>query len=201
MQNIKKIIFSAVFMMVLSAAANTSAQTKEIKFTSAFSPLPTLAAKNCKTDDAYLSEGDDFGKVCPGNGKYKLLISGFGSQINYGAVIPKTDFAVYFFPLETGAAQKFERADLYREKIVGQIEWRLADGVPFAAVIRAQFYKNKGGAKAGKNSAVKVGEFVFVRGLKDFEDLQEDLETAQTAFNPIEQAHKIADEFYERKRK
>ncbi len=179
----------------------TSAQKKETKFTSVFSSVPTLAAKNCKTDDAYISEGDDFGKICPGSGKYKILLSGSASLINYGAVVPKGDFSVYFFPLENGAAQKFERADLFRQKIAGQIEWRLADGVPFAVIVRTRFFNNTKGAKSAKNSAKAVGDFVFVRGLKGFENLQEDLDAVHTAFNPSEKARKIADEFYEQKNK
>lgn len=196
-------IFAAVVLcgcLLLGYPAANGQTARQAKLTSVFTPLYNVSSKSCKTDEAYLSEGDDYGKVCAGSGKYKLLISGFGTQINYGIGVPKTDFSVYFFPLATGAAAKFERADLYKEKLVGQIEWRLADGVTFAAIVRAEFYKNTG-AKTAVNPKNKAGEFVFVRGLKGFEDLKEDLDAIQTAFNVQEQAHKIADEFYEQKKK
>jgi hypothetical protein len=189
---------SLLAILFFSAA---KAQVKETKFTSVLTPVFSVASKSCKTDDAYISEGDEFGKVCPGRGKYKLLLSGFDYRVNYGVVLPKTDFAVYFHPLETGAAKEFERGDLYVEKFANQIEWRLADGIPFAAIARVEFYKNMGGARTFKNPKNKVGEFVFVRGLKGFENLREDLDALQTAFNPQEQAHLRADEFYEQRKK
>lgn len=191
----------AALILCCPATPRTQATVRQTKFASVTTPVFTAASRECKTDDSYMSEGDELGKVCPGSGKYKLLLSGAAARVNYGIVVPKTDFAVYLHPLEQGAAENFVRADLYDEKIGSQIEWRMADGVPFAVIVRMAFYKNTGRRKNFANPKSKAAEFIFVRGLRGFEDLQEDLTTTDTAYDAQEQAHKIADEFYEQKRK
>ncbi len=106
------------------------------------------------------------------------------------------------FPLEEGAAAKYVRADLYDEKLAEQIEWRLDErGAPYAIIVRASFYKNTGSAKTFADPKNKAAEFIFVRGLKGFEDLQEDLPTTGTAYDPLEQARALAAEFLTRRRK
>lgn len=166
----------------------------------AFSPVYKISSKQCLKDkDENLSEGDDFQKVCPGFGNYNLVLSGFDRLVKHE--IRNSDFSVMLFPLEDGEASKYVRADLYDQKLADKIEWRLANGKPYAVIVRAMFYKNTGSAKTFLNPKNKVAEFVFVRGLQGFEDLKADLRTVETAFNPDEQARMIADRFFEKHRK
>lgn len=181
-----------------SQAVNDESLPRKIDDQTAVSPIYQISSKNCRNRDSRASEGDDFYRECKGYGEYLLRATGSDYRINYGIVAknPQSDFSVMLFPLGEGAASKYERADLYDEKLSDQIEWRLDEqGRPFAIIIRVSFYKNTGSAKTFSNLKNKRAEFIFVRGLAGFEDLKEDLPTVGTAYNPLEQARAIAAEF------
>lgn len=187
-----------------SAQKANDASPQKINDETARSPVYPINSKHCTNHDGEGSEGDDFVRHCKAYGNYYLRASGFDYRVNYGIVSadPKVAYDVMLFPLETGAASKYARADLYDQKLGQTIEWRLdAGGKPYAVIVRASFYKNTGSSKTFLNPKNKVAEFVLVRGLAGFEDLKEDLPTAETPFNPDEQARMIAAKFWERKQK
>ena len=175
--------------------------SKQIDSETAYSPVHNVDSKQCKKDkDENLSEGDEFQKVCKGFGGYELVLSGFDYRVKHE--IRTSDFSVMLFPLEDAEAGKYTRADLYDQKLGDKIEWRLdEDGKPYAAIVRVMFYKNTGSAKTFSNPKNKVAEFLFVRGLKGYEDLKEDLQTTGTAYNPNEQARMIASKYLEKHRR
>ncbi len=173
---------------------------KKISDEAAVSPVYKISSKNCKNLDGEGSEGEDFLRRCKGYGDYSLVAYGFDYHVNYRVELnaPNDDFSVVLFPLETGEAAKYVRADLYDIKLADQIEWRLNNGKPYAIIVRAEFYKNTGSRKTFANPKNKVAEFVFVRGLKGCEDLKVDLPVVTTAYNPDEQARSGAAEYLEK---
>jgi len=72
------------------------------------------------------------------------------------------------------------------------VEWRLANGKPFAIIMRVYDY-------AGTNECAMggkiVGESLFVRGLKGFEHIDETVEVKGTP-NPNVKARELADKGY-----
>jgi hypothetical protein len=170
----------------------------------AVSPIYGVASKNCLKKDTYASEGEDFYRECKAWGNYLLRAAGSGYHVNYGIVSRdrNSGFLVMLFPLGEGEAAKYERADLYDQKLGNEIEWQLDErGNSFAVIVRAAFYKNTGSAKTFNNPKNKIAEFYFVRGLIGFEDLKVDVPTAQTPYNPLEQARAIAAEYLEKHKK
>lgn len=169
--------------------------------TSLYTPVYGLNAKECKDDEASMSEGDDFAKTCRGYGGYRLRLTGMDYRINYAIAHPARGFVVYLFPLETGEASRYERADQYDSKPGSRVEWLLASGKPFAVAVRMAFYKNTGSARTFANPKNKAAEFVFVRGLAGYEDIKFDVPTANTAHNPDEQARYLACRAFESRAK
>lgn len=192
-----------------SVAANTRKTTNDalpqkIDDETARSPVYQINSKHCTNHDGDASEGDEFVRHCKAYGNYFLHAAGFDRRVNYGiaSTNSKSAFDVMLFPLETEAAAKFVRADLYDQKLGDYLEWRLDDkGKPYAVIVHASFYKNTGSAKTFLNPKNKVAEFVLLRGLAGYEDLKADLPTVNTPFNPDEQARMIAYKFWESKRK
>ena len=181
-----------------SSAAQNESLPRKINDQTAVSPVYAVNSKNCRNRDSNASEGDEFYRECKAYGDYILRATGSDYRINYGIVLtnPSDNFEVMLFPLEDGAAAKYERADLYDEKPADEIEWRLdAGGKPFAFIVRVAFYKNIGSAKTFNEPKNKRAEFIFLRGLAGFEHLKEDLPTDGTACNPLEQARMLAAEF------
>jgi hypothetical protein len=185
-------------VMLLLCTLRTNGQTnKDKRDTSVYTQVYTLESKECKDQPESISEGEYFAKSCQGYGGYRLLLTGSDYRVNYAIEHPASRFLVYFFPLETGSAQRYERADQYNSKPANTIEWLLVNGKPFAVCIHMLFYKNVGSVKTFTNVKNKVAEFIFVRGLAGYEYIQYDVVTTNTAFNPDEQARYLAYQAFE----
>lgn len=189
-----KICFA--FFIFAIAAITISAQGTN--FTSVYKPLPTLKTKGCINDDISLGEGGEYSRMCPGIGNYKMLLYSYGEQL-FGIKSRKSDFETDFILLEDGDAEKYVRADLYAHVLDKTVEWRLADGKPFAVIVKVSVYKKRGG-KAVITPKNKAAVFYMVRGLKGFEKMNADIKTVNTPFIPIAQAHKLTDEYYDDKK-
>lgn len=190
-------------------AANTAKapanepQPQKVDAETVYSPVYDIDSKNCKNLDGDGSEGEDITRKCSACGDYSLWAYGSKDLISYRieSEAKNVDFVTYLFPLETGDARDYVRADLYALKLGDKIEWRLDEkGKPYAIIVRASFYKNAG-AKPTENPKNKVAEFLLVRGLAGHEGLKEDVMTKDTAYNPNEWARKIAYEFLEEQRR
>lgn len=161
----------------------------------AVSPIYSVSSPNCQEKDDQGSEGDEFVRKCPGYGNYSLWASGFDDQVNYRIESddPKDEFFVMLFPLETDQAAAYVRADQFVQKLDGQIEWQLdPKGKPYAVIVRSAFYKNLGDVNRSVRPQNKVAEFLLVRGLSNHRDLQYDIPTTDTPYNPVEQARMLA---------
>lgn len=191
-----------------SAAKRQKAQVKEpfpekVDNETAYSPVYKINSKNCKNLDGEGSEGEDITRKCKAYGNYSLYAYGFTGNINYRVESenPKDEFYVVLFPLETGDAAKYVRADLYSIKLADKIEWRLDEkGKPYAIFVRVAFYKNTG-ANPFSNPKNKVAEFVLLRGLAGYKDMDYDIATVGTAYNPDQQARMAAYKYFEKHRK
>lgn len=193
-------LIAGVLMLVQAGQVKAQQSRKGTTFTSVFTPAINTVTNQCKNDDENTSEGDTFRRLCKGTANYSLVLYGSDYCINYGIENSAHDFITYLLPLDDdGESSKYNRADKYDHKLSDKIEWRLANGKPFAVIVRVLFYKNTGSAKTFANPKNKAAEFVFVRGLKGFENLKYDLATVGTAYNPDEQARMLADKFFEEK--
>lgn len=191
---LRMLAMAALLLCAVHANGQTPRQKRD---TSIYTRTYTLASKECRDKPESQSEGDDFAKSCNGYAGYRLLLTGSDYRVNYAIENPKSNFQVYFFPLENGTAQKYERADLYDSKPGDKVEWLLAGGKPFAVCLRMAFYKNTGSAKTFANAKNRAAEFIFVRGLAGYETIQFDIATSGTAFNPDEQARYLAYKAFE----
>jgi hypothetical protein len=184
--------------------AASEAQPRKIDDHTAESPVYGINSKNCQNKDDEGSEGDDFVRKCKGFGGYSLWASGFGALINYRIESdnPKTEFVTYFFPLEGKDADKYIRADLFVQKLGDKVFWILDEkGKPYAAFVHAVFYKNTGSVKNSVTPKNKAAEFVLLRGLNGWKEIDTDIDAVNTAYNPDEWAKKTAYEIYEKKQK
>lgn len=197
----KNIIFLKIlipaFCLIGWANINISAQQ------TAESPVYPKNSPSCQKRDDQASEGDEFVRKCKAYGNYSLWASGFGEMINYRirSNSSNSEFVSYLFPLESGDADKYRRADLYWQKLGSKIYWILDEkGKPFAFFVHAAFYKNKGKTKISITPKNKAAEFVLLRGLEGWRDIDTDFDAVGTAYNPDEWAKKIAYEIREKKR-
>lgn len=175
---------------VWPALAASSSQIAAPKFSSAYSDTE---GDHCKptVSGADEQDGGDTPQRCAGHGGYSLL---------------KTYSAIATYLSVEDAAGKFSVPLVARSDCLQshgrKIEWRLADGKPFAVILRVGCYKavDAGNADADffaeKN---KTGEFLLVRGLKGYEFLKTEVDARQTP-NPNESARAAADGAYLGKR-
>jgi hypothetical protein len=145
----------------LSAKVSTAAG---VRFTSIRTSLlmtkchPASAA----VADGTWSEGEDAATprlACDAPGSYRVFIEGVGS--------PQPDL---WIETDGGFSVTLSPADVEAFRFGQEIEWRLADGVPFAAIAHVTIYA--GGDEDHVFDARHVaGERILIKGLKGRESL------------------------------
>lgn len=172
---------------VTPASAQENAKSKASgrpAFTSAYTDMQ----RDCKfvRDAESEAQGSDSPKVCKGFGSYRLSV-GYAA---WGATV---------------AAERSNRPDehvLLGEDYGGygargeKAEWRLADGQPFALIIRFGKYGEPGGD--GNPFANRKGSKLVVKGLKGWEHI--DFEVDGSTANANEKARQLADDNYSTRR-
>lgn len=73
------------------------------------------------------------------------------------------------------------------------MEWRLANGNPFACIVRITCLEEDEGG--GLSLWRKVGEYLLVKGLKGYSSTDFEVDVERTK-NPNERARELADENY-----
>ena len=148
-----------------------------------FSSLYTKNLKNCgsgwtkKEERAAENRGQDIPVECKGPGGYTLDISYSCCNAIFSVNRGKENISLFTESLNW----KQENA-----------EWRLADGKPFALIIRYNTYK----FDEEKQQLGDVdGEFLLVKGLTGYENIDEKIDVRKTK-NPNIKAVKIADAGY-----
>jgi hypothetical protein len=150
------------------------------KFSSAYTDLKT----QCKPIAGGEARGDDTPLRCAGQGGYEVRID-FSAASSHLGVQPTAcecdeRIALAEQPLHYDAKRK--------------IEWRLADGKPFAVILRVD--KPKGGLDPAEawRPENKAGESLIVKGLKGYERI--DFEVDAKTPNANEKAREAADKAY-----
>ncbi len=167
-----------VFCLIFLTGSVYSQKTSAPKFTSAYTNLTS----DCKTIKG--GEGTDDASDCKGAGGYRINISAAAAVLSISAQTPDKNSSI---PIAT---QGFEFDQTKRK-----IEWRLADGKPFAVIMRVAKYgePDEENPYLGK----KTGEELVVVGLQGFEEINFKVD-AKTP-NANQKARELADNGYKPK--
>ena len=147
------------------------------KFSSSYTPLTKCGSGMTKKEEKAAEErGSDIPSLCKGPGGYNVDISYSACSSSFSVVKGEENISLGMQSVD------------WKQK---NAEFRLADGKPFAVIIRMYDYAgNDACATAGK---IK-GESLVVKGLKGFEHIDETI-NANTP-NANAKAREIADQGY-----
>jgi hypothetical protein len=153
------------------------------KFSSAYTDL----ARDCINALKTVGEGQDMPLKCKGYGNYYVYIYYSALASHIGIKTVKGDDFIYLSP---------EKLD-FSDKKDNKLEWRLANGKPFAVILKVARY-NDAVQESGENpyeDKYKIGDVVLVKGLKGYGtiDFQVDPGSAPEA---MRQARERADSAY-----
>lgn len=151
MKNLITVFIFSLF--VFSGSAYSQKNNKDVvKFSSQYSNLD----KDCKTIKG--SGGTDDASDCKGVGGYRINVSAAAAALSIAVITPDKNSTI---PL---AMQDFEF-----DQTKSTIEWRMANGKPYAVIMRVSVYgkPTESYAYFGK----KIGEELIVVGLKGYEKI------------------------------
>jgi len=166
--------FIAIVVLTVAFVVTASAQKKP-KFTSTYSSM----GAGCKVLKG--GEGQDDAKVCPGPAGYQIRISPAVAEVQITAERKGTDEST---PVAVVGLD-------YDESKV-KLEWRHANGKPFAIIIRMPKYELRQDGEPGPGK--KVGEILLVSGIGDFEFITEEVNAKKPGANV--KARAAADKAY-----
>lgn len=151
----------------------------------AFSSLYTDLNKDCKDAFKNVGEGQDMPLRCKGYGGYYIYIyySAWASHIN-AQMVRKDDVSISLAMQELG----------YSDAKGRKIEWRMADGKPFAVILRVSHYKESTDGINPFDEKLKTGESLLVKGLKGYEHIDSAVDARQPDANL--KARQLADQQY-----
>lgn len=150
-------------------------------FTSAYTDLN----KDCKNAFKEVGEGQDMPLRCKGYGGYYLYIyySAWASHIN--AQMQGNDDVTISL-----AMQELSYSDAKGRKV----EWRMANGKPFAVILRVSHYKESTNGENPFDEKLKTGESLLVKGLKGYEHIDGSVDARTPDANT--KARQLADSQY-----
>lgn len=167
-----------LFCLIFLTSNVFSQKTVAPKFSSAYTNLTS----DCKAIKG--GEGTDDASDCKGVGGYRIYLSPSAAMLGISAQIPnKTD------------AIQIATQDIGFDETKRRIEWRLANGKPFAVIMRVAKYgeTDEENPYFGK----KIGEELVVVGLQGFEKI--DFKVDANTPNANEKARELADGNYNKK--
>lgn len=168
-----------LFIFCFLFAGNISAQKTALKFSSVYTDLN----KGCKTIKG--GEGQDDASDCRGIGGYRIYNWFSAATQMFAVTLPKSDETI-----------SLATVNLDFDPSKTKVEWRLANGKPFAVIMRVDKYDGKGDGSfnfLGK----KIGKELIVKGLKGFEKI--DFTVDSKTPNANAKAREMADTSYEQK--
>lgn len=171
------LVFAAALVCVALFSDAASVGARATKFSSAYTDLKT----ECKEVSQGEPQGDDTPLRCRGFGGYEIWI-GFSAASSHLNVQRKGDRDEDSIVLATQSLHYDSNH---------KIEWRLADGKPFAVILRVD--KPKDGLDPSEmwRPENKAGESLLVKGLKGHERI--DFEVDAKTPNANERARELAD--------
>jgi hypothetical protein len=153
------------------------------KFSSLYTDLKTECKAAVKLKKGETLQGDDMPLRCKGYGGSEIRIdySAASSNLRLQPLGDKSDQAIMLGmqPLDYDQKRK--------------IEWRLADGKPFAVIYRMMKSKTEQPEEMWRPEN-RAGEFLVIKGLKGYEQI--DLELDATTPNANVKAREMADSAY-----
>ncbi|MEQ1644947.1 MAG: hypothetical protein ABL959_15970 [Pyrinomonadaceae bacterium] len=153
----------AIAISIFALATAVSAQKKP-KFTSIY----TSMGAGCKVLKG--GEGQDDAKVCQGPGGYQVRIYSAAEATFINAEKKGTDEST---PIVNVGL------DFNETKV--KLEWRLANGKPFAVIIRIPKYDGRTDDKPGMGKV--IGEELFVSGIGEWEFISESFDAKKPNAN------------------
>jgi hypothetical protein len=177
----EKQMFKWTFIILLLVSAATTAYAKDtaVSFSSSYTHL----SKGCKWayPESELTEGQDNALVCKGFGKYQIYIY-FSAMDSWLNIRLKKNPDTMILDSAIGGIDEKE----------GVVEWRMANGVPFAVIVRSREYSSP------DEDRKLLKESLVVRGLAQYSEIS-GVVTVRQNKNPNEEARKLADEGYNKK--
>lgn len=172
-----KILPAIVVCLILLTGGVVAQKTKKTKVK--FSSVYTNLDKDCKTLGG--GEGQDEAFDCRGAGGYRIDITPSAAVLFIAAQTPDKQDSI---PL---ASQ-----DMSFDQTKIKVEWRTANGKPFAVIMRVAKYAEPDDENPyiGK----KTGEQLVVKGLKGFENI--DFTVDAKTPNANAKARELADKAY-----
>ena len=166
----------AVIILVAGASFAQKPPTRsQTKFTSVYTNL----MRDCRVSRG--TNGTDDAGVCRGVGGYQVRIYSSAAAVHINVEIKGTDDS---FSLAT-VGTDFDESK-------SRIEWRLADGKPFAVIIRVPEYGDP--TRDSPNLGEVIGEELNVQGLKRFASLSFSIDAKESNANA--KARELADRAY-----
>ncbi len=152
-----------------------------------FRSVYTDMKRYCKTlnDPEGESRGSDPPGVCKGYGGYRISI-GYSAWAAHLAIknMKNPDESILLGTDYGGYGAKGEK-----------VEWRMANGKPFAVIMRFGIYEMRDGSD--DPFAKRTGSRLVVKGLKNFEQIDFEIDGATT--NANQKAREMADSNYSKK--
>jgi hypothetical protein len=152
-----------------------------------FSSVYTNFYRDCRNavPESKMNPGTDIPAICKGYGGYRV-------NLNYSAMATNiiierarnTDDSISLGMVSISAPDKGSK-----------LEWRLANGKPFAVIFRMPKYGDQG--ESSDPFANKIGETLIVRGLKGHENIDFEVDVKTTP-NPNQKAREMADSSYKK---
>jgi hypothetical protein len=190
--------FLALLILVGFLVTTTLAQKKSAAKAKAsiYTQVYSQYSRACKDVDANtVSEGEDVPQLCKGYGGYWLYRTSAVYRVSLAIQDSSRKFTVPVVAADNEKAKALENSTV--KKFGDKIEWLVANGKPFAFILRVAYFNDTQDEQTVFKPQNKAGEFLFVRGLKGYESLQYEISVMNTAFNPNEQARMLAYKFYQ----
>jgi hypothetical protein len=153
-----------------------------------FSSLYTDLNKECRNAFKSVGEGQDMPLKCKGYGGYFIYIY-YSAWASHIAINTSNN---------DGTPAIASQALSYSDEKGRKVEWRLANGKPFAVIMRISKYSENAGANGDSpfDPKYKTGETLIVKGLKGHNiDFEVDVKSTP---NPNEKARQLADSNYDK---
>jgi hypothetical protein len=151
----KNLITVIIFCLFIFSGSAYSQKNKNdvVKFSSQYSNLD----KDCKTIKGG-TEGTDDASDCKGVGGYRIQVGAAAAALFIAAETPDKKDRIQL------ATQNFDF-----DQTKSTIEWRMANGKPFAVIMRVAVYSDT--VKEGEYFGKKIGEQLIIIGLKGYEKI------------------------------
>ena len=176
MLRIKSLVFtllavlciSSLFSQAVLSRSGSNSSGPATKFTSVYTDLK----KQCKNAFKSVGEGQDMPLKCKGYGGYEIRIdySAASSSLRVQPAGDKADEAISL------GMQPITYSDSRK------IEWRLADGKPFAVIYRVDKSKSEDPTEMWQPQN-KTGEALMVKGLKGYDHINFEVDANEQGAN------------------